>query len=519
MNKTKLFFILLLIFISCSKIIPPTEFVDKSPPRIISTSPADGEYNVPESVQINIEFSETIDPSSVDKSVFKITPQFNYSYIIDGNTITITPNGNLPTGQRFWFTVKKSIKDKAGNNMENDYNFSFKIKGHNYSQAPVTFIADASAGREYYPQLYVAGSWDIFGDYDSEWNMGRRYPMYDDGNHNDGEPGDGIWGYTTYLTIDLSHIYMWVVDDDNNPDNGYIKSQEFFITTSSPKRPTLYLYSPVNITFNYYDIENKVTSEIYLRGDFNNWGMLDRMSGPFGANRLFTITKSLREGTYSYKYYVDGDWDKVNKDNRSISVVYGGSTVQNDYYTGGNPVVFNYYDLENKVQNSIYLKGDFNGWSEANRMDGPYGTNRRFTTTVDLRTGVEYQYKYYVDGDWDKVNKNNRKITISAGTTEVNDYYLGPLTVTFIYYDIEGNVNTSIHIRGDFNDWILDYAYQLTADPQTNYKYSITLELDQGTYQYKYYVDGDWDKVNTDNRTVTISSTNSTIIKDYYAGP
>ncbi|MBN1898556.1 MAG: Ig-like domain-containing protein [Spirochaetes bacterium] len=518
MRKMLICFIIILILAQCAKEFPTESIIDKSPPQVIITSPGNEEFNVSKNARIRITFSEVLDSSSVN-GAFIIQPPLGYQYEISGNTITIIPAGELPSGQRFWVTVKDSVKDKSENFMMQDYTFSFKVEGINYSQAQVSFRVDASAGKDFYPLLFMTGSFDPFGDHDAGWNKGKRLALYDDGAHNDGQASDGIWGRIMALSIDLAHQYTWAVDDDNNPDNGYIKSSGFFITSSAPKTMTLFLYPPQIITFHYFDIENKVSSSIYLRGEFNGWSMLDRMTGPFGSERLFTITRQIREGTYGYKYFVDDDYDKVNQDNRTLTVTYGGSTVQNDYYTGGNPVVFNYYDLENKVQGSIYLKGDFNGWSDANRMDGPYGGNRKFTTTANVKSGVSYSYKYYADNDWDKLNKNNRALTLSGGITEIHDYYAGPLTITFNYYDLEGYVNTSIHIRGDFNNWILDYPYQLAQDPVTNYKYSLTMDVDQGSYNYKYYVDGDYNKVNVNNRTVMISSTNDTTINDYYSGP
>ena len=516
MRKFKFFILFMFLISNCSKKFPNEEIIDSSPPKVINTTPANCEINVPTSKNIEILFSEEIDENSFSPSLLIITPFINFNYKIEGNKLLIYPKENLITGQRYWITIKKDLKDKNGNSMKSDYSFTFKVEGHNLSQAPVTFKVDASLAKKYYPVLYFAGSFDIFGDYDPQWNMGKRYPLYDDGLHNDNNPSDGIFANSIYLTIDINHSYQWVVDEDYNPDNGYIKLKNFNITTASPKIEEIKLYPPITITFNYYDIENKVKNEIYLRGDFNNWGLSDRMNGPSGTQRVFTITKTLKEGTYYYKYYVDGNWDLVNQNNRMINIVYGGSTIQNDYYEGGIPVAFNYYDIENKVQNSIYLKGDFNGWSDVNKMSGPFGTNRKFTTTINLKPGVDYQYKYYVDNDWDKVNLNNRTIKISSGTTEINDYYLGPISVTFNYHDIESKVQTSIHIRGDFNNWTLDYKYQLTMT--SNNIYSITFDIFPGTYNYKYYVDGDWNKVNINNRTVTINSANK-IINDYYAGP
>ncbi len=516
----KLFKIILLISIifytfSCSKKVSEEFGIDTVSPEIVATSPENNSSSISKFSKIEITFSESIDSSSVTLDKIKILPSIQYSFKVEGNKLIILPVGELSDGMKYWVTIYKGIKDKSGNILKKDYTFSFRTAGVGYAQCEVTFLVDNSTGKNY-SYLYVAGSWDKFGDYDSEWNQGKRYMMYDDGLHNDGKASDGIWGYVLKLSADAYHTYTWVVDNDNDPNNGYLKKDDFVVVNSSPLNRKLYLYPPMQVTFNYYDKENKVTDSIYLRGDFNDWSMQDKMNGPIGENRLFTITKTLLEGTYNYKYYVDGDWEKVNKDNRSITVVYGETTSQNDYYAGGKPVVFNYYDIENKVTDYIYLKGDFNGWSDDNKMIGPIGENRRFYTTVDCVVGSTYSYKYYVDGDWNKVNSDNRSIKIESSTSNVNDYYNGPITVTFNYYDIEQKIDSSIHIRGDFNNWELDYAYELQCVNASSNKYSITLTINSGTYNYKYYVDGSWEEVNTANRTVTISATNSKIINDYY---
>ncbi len=517
MRKSVLLFLsinILFILAGCQKDITEQMGIDNSIPEVVETTPYTGQYNVSKFIKIKITLSESIDSESVSESLINIIPSINYNYKVNGNSIIITPVGGLTAGQKYWVTVKKGIKDKAGNETGSDYTFSFRTAGQAHSQAEVTLLVDNSSGKNY-KQPYISGSWDIFGDYDDNWNQGQRYLMYDDGLHNDENASDGIWGYVINLTADAYHTYKWAVDDDSDADNGYLKDKSFVLTTASPVKSTLYLYPPITVTFNYYDTENKV-SDIYIRGDFNDWSMGDKLIGPTGSSRLFTITKTISEGTYNYKYYADGDWEKVNKDNRSITVVYGADNTQNDYFAGGKEIVFNYYDVENKVTDSIYLKGDFNGWGDDNKMSGPAGANRKFTTTVSAVVGSTYSYKYLVDGSWDKVNSDNRSVEITAGMESKDDYYSGPLQVTFNYYDFENKIDTSIHIRGDFNGWGLSYEYELSCVDASSNKYSLTLELNQGTYNYKYYVDGDWEKVNTANRTVTVSPTNSSIVKDYY---
>ncbi|MDD5065890.1 MAG: Ig-like domain-containing protein [bacterium] len=516
MRKGVIFLMIMTGLLACSREESIRNPLDTSLPSVIETSPSAGSYDVSKFSPVTITFSEEMDASSVSASGFSVIPPLPFSYEMRGSQIKIVPAGSMPDGQRFYITVKKSIRDLAGNTMANDYYFSFKVTGNNYSRAPVTFRVDDSIGRNYF-SLFLTASFDRFGDYDPGWNSGTRCAFYDDGLHDDKLAGDGVWGYTADLTADNYHSYSFGVDEDEDSQNGYLKGGSFFVTSTSPKIVTVYLYPPVPVTFNYFDRENKVQSSIFIKGEFNNWANIDPMTGPTGSDRKFTITRTLKEGTYNYKYYADSSWNKVNTDNRTITVTYPATPDRNDYDQGGYSVAFNYYDIENKVAGDVYLKGDFNSWGNDNKMTGPAGPGRKFTTTISAVAGTAYTYKYYADSSWDKLNLNNRSIVIASGQSEQNDYYSGSLNVTFNYYDYEGKVITSILIAGEFNGWTTtDPGYQMVQDSVTNYKYSLTLPLNQGTYKYKYYADNNWDKLNTSDRTVKVSSTNSLVIRDLY---
>jgi hypothetical protein len=512
---------LILAFIlgSCGKDNVLGVFTDLSGPRLIATSPTNGQANVSTGSSIILTFSETVSPSSVTPVVVAISPALSCSYRINGNKVVLQPASVLPSGQRFNVTVHSAVKDLNGNSMSADQVFSFRIAGTNHSMAQVTFLVDATSAKSSYPFIYLTGSWDALGDRDNTWNNGKRYAMFDDGLHGDGAGGDGLWAVTVPLTVDVGQAYSWAADDDSDPGNGYIKSQDFFVIASAPMVRTIILHSPMPVTFNFYDTAGKVSTGIYLRGDFNSFGLDNRMSGPSGPNNLYSVTLLLKEKSYSYKYFAENSWDLLNTGaNRQVNIVYGGTSVINDYDLSGNSVTFNYYDIEGKISTSVYLKGDFNGWSDSGRMSGPTGPNRKFTAVVNVSSGQTYSYKYFADNSYDKLNLNNRNINLAQGVRIVDDYYQGPRPVTFVYYDYEGKIISDIYVRGDFNGWSLDYSGQLSQDSVTNYKYAITLPLSPGSYNYKYFVDGDYSKVNVINRNVTVSSTNTPVVHDIYAG-
>ncbi|GEM_PF-4550257 len=510
-------FMLLFFIFSCSDRNPLSSFVDISSPKVVSVSPTNNQIGVQKSSTITVTFSEVVDLSTLASSI-SISPAVSYSMKVEGNRCVLTPSGNLPEGQRFWLTVADTVEDMKGNRMESGFQSSFKVTGINYSQSLVTFRVDASAVGTSFSVLYITGSWDAFGDYDPTWNGGVRLPLFDDGLHDDLLSGDGIWACQISLSMDLGRQYVWAVDEDAYSDNGYVKSESFFLLSSAPTVRTITLYPPVSVTFNYYDTANKVTGPVYLRGDFNGWSVNDVMSGPSGTERKYSFTKLIKEGTYTYKYYTGSDWNLLNVDNRSVTVTYGAALERNDYTATTKSVVFEYFDTEGKVSGNLYLKGDFNGWSDANLMNGPEGAERRFWTSVNVSAGNSYSYKYFTSNDWNLLNQDNRSILVEETTATIQDYYQGPRNVTFNYYDLEGKVDTSIHLRGDFNSWSLDYSYQLQQDPVTNYKYALTVPLSIGSYQYKYFVDGDYAEVNVENRTVTVT-TSLSAVSDYYAGP
>ncbi len=502
--------IFMVFLLSCTNKIE--EIIDRIPPVVSITSPAHGETGVSVTSSIIVTFSEIIDSSSVNTNKIEITPSLNYNLSVNETKLFIIPVQPLREGIYYTVKIKKGIKDLSGNEMESDYTFTFRVRGSDKSKSRVVFLVRDV--ERHYPRVYIFGTWNKYGEYSTNYQTRKRYLMYDDGAHEDEEAGDGIWGYITYLAVDNYNVYKWYIDIDED-ESAYVKEGEFSVLNSAPLKVEMNLYPPVPVTFNFYDSGNLVNESIYVTGDFDNWSISHKMEGPYGSERKFTAVVYMLEGKHYYKYFADGSWNKLNINNREVTVVYGSNNVVNDY--SGRSIKFYYHDIETNVSSSIYLRGDFNGWGYDNKMSlyksTPYPV---YTNSVNLISGVTYRYKYYVDGDWDKVNKEDRSYTPQSTDTEHHDYFKGDRLITFRYHDNEGKVKYSIHIRGDFNGWALSYEYQLTRVSESEPIYEIQIPLSDGEYKYKYYVDDDWNKVNTSDRTVTVSATNNTIIDDYY---
>ena len=180
----------------------------------------------------------------------------------------------------------------------------------------------------------------------------------------------------------------------------------------------------------------------------------------------------------------------------------------------GVKVTFTY---EAPDASQVFLAGEFNGWSDAaNPMENKDGV---WTLTLDLEPG-SYQYKFVVDGQWNPDPNNpataddgfggqNSVLTVPTGKKTMTASESGAAapaaagggevaptvgdgsarSVEFSYTPVISGVS-NVFLAGSFNDWN-DSKTRMT-DPDGDGTYTVTMLLPQGTYQYKFVVDGQW---------------------------
>ncbi len=297
------------------------------------------------------------------------------------------------------------------------------------------------------------------------------------------------------------------------------------------------------VTFQYTD---PGASGVFLAGEFNGWS--DSANPLTGKDGVWTLTMDLEPGSYQYKFVADGKWQADPNNPNTTDDGFGG---QNSLVTvpagkkkmmaaaGGTAapaapaaaaqapaaaataagpckVTFQYTD---PGASGVFLAGEFNGWSDsANPLTGKDGV---WTLTMDLEPG-SYQYKFVADGKWqaDPNNPNttddgfggqNSLVTVPAGKKKMMAAAGGtaapaapaaaaqapaagagdgaPRSVEFSYTPVISGV-TNVFLAGSFNDWS-DSKTRMT-DPDNDGTYTVTMLLPQGTYQYKFVVDGKW---------------------------
>jgi glycosidase len=360
---------------------------------------------------------------------------------------------------------------------------------------------------------------------------------------------DGTWT----LTLDLApgtYLYKFVVDgtwkqDANNPEaaadgfggnNSVLKVGDGGAVTAAPA-----VVAPKAVAAPAAGGQRAVTfshsapgaAKVSLAGEFNGWS--DAANPMTNQDGTWTLTLNLAPGSYQYKFVVDGAWkqdpnnpeavpDGFGGNNSVLKVGDGGAVAAAPAApaavapkavaapaAGGQCAVTFSHSAPGAAK--VNLAGEFNGWSDAaNPMTNKDGI---WTLTLNLAPG-SYQYKFVVDGTWtqdplnpaavdDGLGGKNSLFKVPAGKDKIEAAASGGdavgaagapgggdgemRSVEFAFTPVISGI-TNVFLAGTFNDWNDSKTPMLDADKDGTY--TVKLLLAQGTYQYKFVVDGNW---------------------------
>jgi len=126
---------------------------DRTAPRVVTTSPSDGATDVVTNTNIRITFSERMDTAS-GESAFNINPATDGSFSWQDSIMTYAPSNNLNTNTLYTVTITTDAKDLSGNELEEDYSFSFTT-GSEISSGNIYML-----GRSVLEGWFVHWGWD-----------------------------------------------------------------------------------------------------------------------------------------------------------------------------------------------------------------------------------------------------------------------------------------------------------------------------------------------------------------------
>ena len=235
--------------------------------------------------------------------------------------------------------------------------------------------------------------------------------------------------------------------------------------TLKPDVEYIYTFSGWDKDFTNITEDTTVTAQYstteqvyYLRGSFNGWMAIDKMTK--GENGIYTFETTLDAGTYEYKaansdYSMEwplGTNKSITLEKESI-VTFTLDTINHTLIASGTEVIKEYSVVFKSWDGTMLSNQTVTEGGSAVEPSTPYKT-------------PDVEYKYVFAG-WDKPFDNITEDTVVTAifTEEPQVYY----------------------IRGDFNNW--DTSNVMTKGE--NGIHTVTLTLNKGHYEYKAAND-DW---------------------------
>ena len=264
----------------------------------------------------------------------------------------------------------------------------------------------------------------------------------------------------------------------------------------------------------------------------------------------WTVTISLLEGTQGNYTFFNGpnsssDWgsgenltgqecaDPDNFNDRILQPITADATLLHCFNSCGTDGTCptEYYDITFNVntanievgQNGMFVGGGFvedilGGGANALPMTDEDGDGI-WTASMEVISGTAGNYTYVnstsnYDGKEDisgqdcadSDNWNDRvldgpitediTLTHCYGSCETDGTCPAPATPTAVTFNVDmndyGSEFTTVHVNGDFTGWCGDCGYNVMSDEDGDGIYTLTMDINPGTYFWKFSVDG-WD--------------------------
>jgi len=260
-------------------------------------------------------------------------------------------------------------------------------------------------------QVTLAGDFNRWGGTSDGPYDPRIDPLYDDGTHGDEIAGDGVWTivkqlpqgrYKYKLVIDSS---TWITDPSNiytATEGGYTNSL-VIVKGKGGLFPGSPAVSPEKVkTKVTYEPKIGGVKEVFIAGSFNDWNQSKHRLTDDDGDGVYEIELTLPQGSYTYKFVVDGRWEIDENAARYEEDGFGGQNAVLSLFPGiddDSPRRVPFSFLPPPGSTDIFVSGSFNGWSpDGIPMDDADGDGI-FETVLLLPPG-RHLYKFVADGAW-----------------------------------------------------------------------------------------------------------------------
>ncbi len=374
-------------------------------------------------------------------------------------------------GNRFGLDELFQVIDNWVNFRGNETRTSAKFGANNFNNSKV-FIYENGVARFYLPGFKNAGNVFISGTF-NEWST-TQTPMKSTQS-----------GWTIDLKLEPGkYEYKYIVDGRwmTDPENNLRERGD-----AGSDNSVVYCYNYV-FRLNGYANAGKVV----VTGNFSGWNpqgiAMKKTSGGW------SLPMYLGDGTYAYKFVVDGRW-MTDPGNPVVRSDANGN--KNSFISIGTPYTFKLKD--HTTANKVVLTGSFNNWDENELVMDKTSTGWQMAYVIGPGN---YEYKFIVDGKW--ITDPDNPFTTGSGNYTNSFIALKANHV----FELDQNQNAKqVIVTGSFNNWSTK-DYRMIKDKG---KWIFPMYLKPGKYLYKFIVDGEWitdpeNKLFEENREGTYNS-------------
>ena len=111
---------------------------ENAAPRVVATSPVDGDSGVPVDTLISVTFSEAMYTSGITSYTFILAEGLSVDVTTtDERTFTLSPSARLAYGTTYTLSVPGQVQDASGKEMGSDYSWSFTTEISPDTTAPL----------------------------------------------------------------------------------------------------------------------------------------------------------------------------------------------------------------------------------------------------------------------------------------------------------------------------------------------------------------------------------------------
>lgn len=237
------------------------------------------------------------------------------------------------------------------------------------------------------------------------------------------------------------------------------------------------------VTFHYYPQDGEKVESAYVKGSWSgDWSqyfyMTEDDNGVWSATAQLSLEKS-----YEYGIVVNDNWvgDSTNPRSDGNSEI-----LRNPVYNSDGSVSIFYYPTGDEQVSLLYKTADDNNYHKVTMTQDAYHSALLSATVSEQG---EYTYCLEVNGaQTDDLNCSNAAFHITKlpeDDASVKSPVVNGNEVTFHYFAPTAD---SVSLAGQMNDWNPS-ADAMTYNEKTGF-WSITRELADGKYEYKFVING-----------------------------